>query len=133
MKIEHFGFNVTNPTEMAEWYVENFDLKVIRNLNTPPYTHYLADDNGAVMLELYHSPDDEVPNYAEKSPLMVHIAFATDDPDTDKCNLISAGATLLNENHFEDDSLLITMRDPWGFPFQLCRRSLSILNKMIKK
>ncbi|MBL4575906.1 MAG: VOC family protein [Opitutaceae bacterium] len=132
MKIEHIGFNVTHPTEMGEWYAENFDLKIVHKLNIPPYNHYLANEHGAVMLELYYSPTDEVLDFLKMDPLVVHIAFATDDPDGDKRNLISAGATLLNENHFEDNSLLITMRDPWGFPFQLCRRSLSILKKMIK-
>ena len=53
MKIEHVALNVPDPLAMARWYVEHLGLTVKRRAMEAPYAHFLADDSGTVMVELY--------------------------------------------------------------------------------
>ena len=50
MKIEHVALNVADPVAMARWYTEHLKLTVVKGMDTIPYTHFLADDGGTVML-----------------------------------------------------------------------------------
>ncbi len=60
-------------------------------------------------------------------PLLLHVAFVSEDPDADKVALLAAGATFVTDLSLDDGSQLIMMRDPWGLAIQLCKRSVSIL------
>lgn len=128
MKIEHFAINVADPIAMAEWYVSNIGLKVVRKQNGGANTHFLADDSGDVMLEIYCNPIDQVPDYSSMDPLLLHIAFVCDNPTQKRAELEVAGASFAEEVHIQDGSHLVMMRDPWGLAIQLCKRG----NKMLR-
>jgi catechol 2,3-dioxygenase-like lactoylglutathione lyase family enzyme len=127
MKIEHLALNVADPTAMGRWYKENLGMDVVLSLAEPPYTHFLADDSGTVMMEFYHNTTATVPDYANQDPLVFHLAFVSKDPLADKARLIAVGATELKDEVLDDGSVLITVRDPWGLPVQLCNRVTSML------
>jgi len=122
MRIEHFAMNVPDPVGMARWYVEHLGMRVASGLDEPPYTHFLADSGGNVLLEIYRNDTVLVPEYATQSPLVLHVAFVSDDPGADTERLVAAGATFVEDVHLDGGSYLVTLRDPWGLPIQLCRR-----------
>ena len=128
MKLEHLALNVIDPIAMTKWYVEHIGLTVVRQVKDAPYTHFLADSSGTVLLEIYNNPPDQVPPYAAMDPLLLHIAFVSVDLEADKIALLAAGATLVEELHFDDGSHLIMLRDPWGLAVQLCKRGVSMLD-----
>lgn len=127
MKIEHIAFNVAHPVEMARWYENNLQLTTASKMEVSPFTHFLADDSGNVMIEIYNNPPDQVPDYAAMNPLICHLAFASDHIDDDKSRLIAAGATLADEVKLSDGTHLAMMRDPWGLAIQLCKRAKPML------
>ena len=127
MKLEHFALNVSDPVEMASWYDEHLGLSTVRKMEEAPYTHFLADSSGTILLEIYNNPEDQVPSYAEMDPLLLHVAFVSENPDSDKDDLLAAGASLVEELHLDDGSHLIMLRDPWGLAIQLCKRGKPML------
>lgn len=127
MKIEHIAFNVAHPVEMARWYEKNLQLTTVSKMEVSPFTHFLADDSGNVMIEIYNNPPDQVPDYAAMNPLICHLAFASNHIDDDKSRLIAAGATLADEVKLSDGTHLAMMRDPWGLAIQLCKRAKPML------
>lgn len=127
MKIEHFALNVKDPVSMADWYVKNMGLEIVRKMDEAPFTYFLGDRSGCVLLEIYNNPTDQVPDYAAMDPLLVHLAFKSDDPESDKERLIKAGGSYVEEVRPPDGSLLIMMRDPWGLAIQLCKRSVPMI------
>lgn len=129
MNIEHFALNVSDPEAVAAWYGEHLGLTIARNVGGAARTHFLADSSGNTMLEIYNNPPDQVPAYADMDPLLLHIAFVSDNPDADKNALINAGATLVEEIHLDDGSHLVMLRDPWGLALQLCKRATPMLSK----
>jgi len=128
MKLEHVALNVADPRQMAAWYECHMGLTVVRRITTAPYTHFLADDGGTVLLEIYHNPPDQVPAYADMDPLICHLAFVSSDPESDKDRLLAHGASWIRDERLGDGSLLIMLRDPWGLAIQLCRRSTPMIN-----
>jgi len=127
MKIEHFAVNVADPVEMARWYEENLGLRVVRKMDIAARTHFLADDSGNIMLEIYNNPPDEVPDYAHMDPLLLHLAFVSEDPEKDKNKLLRAGAQFVDEVKPGNGTHLIMMRDPWGLAIQFCKRGKPML------
>ena len=127
MKIEHFALNVQDPVAMAQWYVKNLDLEIVRKMDVAPYTHFIGDKSGAIMLEIYNNPVDQVPDYFNMDPLLVHLAFLSGDPKSDKDMLIEAGASYVEEVNLPDGSEIIMMRDPWGLAIQLCKRGVPMI------
>lgn len=127
MKLEHIAFNVADPIAMSNWYVEHLGLTIVRSSTTAPYAHFLADDSGNVMIELYCNPPETVPDYAKMDTLVLHLAFVSEDPTADRARLESEGATFINDVNAPDGSYLVMMRDPWGLALQLCRRANSML------
>lgn len=129
MKLEHFALNVEEPLAMAMWYVENLGLTVVKQVKEAPFMTFLSDDSGRIMIEIYKNPADEVPPYREMNPLLVHLAFVSEDPEKDKNRLQKAGATVVTDDHLEDGTHLVMMRDPWGLAVQLCKRGTPMLAK----
>lgn len=127
MKIEHLALNVADPTAMGAWYKAHLGMRIALGLTEAPYTHFLADDGDTVMIEIYCNQDAPIPDYASRDPLVFHLAFVSADPCADKARLMAAGATELKDETLDDGSLLITVRDPWGIPVQLCRRATPML------
>lgn len=127
MKLEHFAINVKEPLAMAQWYVDNLGMRIVRQQEHSPYTTFLADDSGQIMIEIYNNPAAAVPEYAQQHPLIVHLAFVSENPDQDKERLLTAGATAISNDKLEDGSHLIMLRDPWGLAIQLCKRGKPML------
>ncbi len=123
MIFEHFALNVPDVRAMAHWYIEHLGLKIARHREEAPYTHFLADETGRVVVELYTNPVANIPDYAAAHPLCFHIAFVAPDAKSVRARLEKAGATLFVEETTPDGSLLIMMRDPWGVPLQFCQRT----------
>ncbi len=129
MKIEHFAINVEEPVDMAEWYKKNLGLNIVKQSKEAPFMTFMADDSGRVMIEIYKNPADEVPDYKNMDPLIVHIAYVSKDPAEDKERLLDAGATLVSDDLLDDGSHLVMLRDPWGVCIQLCKRGTPMLTE----
>ena len=132
MKIEHFALNVEDPIAMAAWYSKNMGLTIVKEGKAAPFMHFLADDSGRVMIEIYKNPPTEVHDYRKMNPLIVHLAFVSVAPDQDRDRLLQQGATVETEQKFEDGTYLIMMRDPWGLAIQLCKRGVPMLSEREK-
>ena len=123
MKIEHVAFHVSDPAAMAEWYAAQLGLTVKRKLDAPPFTHFLADAGGTVMIEIYRQPQLRVPDYRDTDPLQLHVAFVSGDIEADRRRLLAAGATQVGEpTETPDGDVLAMLRDPWGLAIQLAMR-----------
>ena len=123
MKFEHFGINVKDAKGMAEWYVRNLGMKAVRSMDKAPFTHFLADESGRMAMEIYTNPAAEIPDYGKLQPLRFHVAFAAADVPVVKKKLITAGASLLEEQRLDDGTDLLMLRDPWGLAIQFVRRA----------
>jgi glyoxylase I family protein len=123
MKFDHFALNVPDARAMTRWYVEHIGMHVVRSRADAPYTTFLADNTGRVILEVYTNLTATVPDYRAAHPLCFHVAFVAEDPRATQRKLEKVGAELFLEEYLPDGSLLIMMRDPWGVPVQLCRRT----------
>lgn len=128
MKIEHVAYMMAEPAATAAWYGQHLGLKVVRKMDVPPFTHFLGDDSGQIMLEIYNNTKVKVPDYASNDPLLLHLAFVSAAPKADRERLLKAGATIAADIvTTPDGDELLMMRDPWGFPIQFCKRT----NRMI--
>jgi len=127
LKIEHIAFNVPDASEVAKWYVEHPGLSIIRHVGGVNQIHFLADDQDRTTIEIYTNHDSEIPNYHELDPFILHIAFTVEDMDAEKQRLLDAGATIAGElQNLPNGDQLLFMRDPWGIPLQLAKRSQSL-------
>jgi hypothetical protein len=115
MKFEHFALNVPDVRAQAQWHVQHLGFTVAIALTAAPYTHFLADDTGRTIVELYSNPEAAYPDYAKTHPLVFHLALVAPDARAERARLEKSGATFF--------SLLIMLRDPWGVPLQLCQRA----------
>lgn len=127
MKLEHFALNVADAMAMAEWYVQHLGMKVVAAQDTPPFGHFLADDSGRIMIEIYQNEQVEIPKYKNMDPLIVHLAFVSDHPTSDTKRLTAAGATLVSDTKSDNGNHLVMLRDPWGVAIQLCKRGKPLL------
>jgi glyoxylase I family protein len=128
MKIEHLALNVARANEHVAWYVAHLGLKIVRQLNDPNQTHFIVDDSGQIMLELYSNPNATVPDYAAIHPLQLHIAFSTSTIEAERDRLVQAGATVAGEMlETPAGDLLLFLRDPWDVPIQLVQRKNAMI------
>ncbi len=123
MKFEHFALNVPDARATARWYVDNLGLRVARQMDAAPYTSFLADDTGRVIVEFYTRTDAVIPDYAAAHPLCFHIAFVSENNEVIRTKLVLAGADKGYEEILPDGSRLMMLRDPWGIPLQFCHRA----------
>jgi glyoxylase I family protein len=123
LHVEHIAWQIQDPPTVAKWYVEHLGFRILRKLEASPYTHFLADSAGRVVVEMYNNPAASVPDYPKLNPLHLHLAFAADNLEEERDRLLKAGATIA-ENMITTPAgdKLIMLRDPWGFPVQLCKR-----------
>lgn len=126
MKLEHTAINVPQPKDLVKWYVEQLGLKIVSAMDEAPYMHFLSDNKGG-MIEVYHNTKADVPDYRSTHPLVFHLAFVSADPEQDRERLEKAGATFWEEQQLPNGNHLIMMRDPWGIPIQLCKRSKPLI------
>jgi glyoxylase I family protein len=130
MVIEHLAFNVADPVAMAEWYTRHLGMRVVRRVAEAPFTHFLADESGRVVLEFYHHVRAPVPDYAALDPLVLHIAFTAADMHQAEERLLKAGATRATEVTITPSGdQLVFLRDPWGLAVQLVKRVQPLMTK----
>ena len=123
MQFEHFGINVAEPVAMAKWYVEHCGMKVLKKITGGTDARWIADVTGRCTIEIYRNDAAPVPDYAAMDPLLLHFAFAVDDAASTRDRLVAAGAEVLTDEHMDDGSHLVMLRDPWGVALQLCQRA----------
>ena len=72
------------------------------------------------MIELYRNPKVSVPDYRSMDPLLVHVAFVSENLPADRDRLVAAGATVVDDvvKTPAGDELMM-LRDPWGLALQL--------------
>jgi glyoxylase I family protein len=124
MKVEHVALQVSEPAAMADWYVKNLGCSVARSGGGPAHARFLLDGAGAVMLELYRSPQVPVPDYSKMDPQLLHVAFISEKVAADRDRLVKAGAKVVENlitSPLGDE--LVMLRDPWGMALQLVKRA----------
>jgi glyoxylase I family protein len=128
MRVEHIAFQVKDSAAVADWYVKNLGFRVARHAGGPGNTHFLVDDVGHVVIELYNNPTAPQPDYASMHPLLLHVAFAVDDIAAAYQRLLAVGATSFSppETASSGDQFAM-LRDPFGLPIQLVRRQTPLL------
>lgn len=123
MKIEHIAINVPNASDLVAWYTRHLGLKLVRQ-GSANQMHFIADDSGQSMLEVYTNPAAPFPDYAAMDPLVLHIAFVVDDIEAERERLLAAGATAVGDiAETPDGDRLAMQRDPWGIAIQLVQRA----------
>lgn len=127
MRIEHIALDVADPQAMAAWYGTHFGLKIVRHIPQPAQTHFLVDDAERTYIEIYRNPAVETPDYPNQHPLLLHLAFDSDNPTEDRDRLQDSGAKVFSDEQFDDGTHLVMMRDPWGLAFQLCKRGKPLI------
>jgi len=128
MKIEHFALQVADPIAVARWYVVHLGMTIAKGSKDPPYAHFLADDGGQMLIELYFNDQFDVPNQSKVPPAHFHLAFVTEDIEKDRTRLIDAGAQEEGPiNTQPNGDLVCFLRDPWGLTLQLVSREEKLL------
>jgi glyoxylase I family protein len=123
MRIEHLAFVAQEPAVVAEWYVAHLGFEIKRAMDVSPFMHFIADEQG-MMIEIYRQPHIRVPDYRDMDPLLLHLAFVSNDVEKDRARLIAAGATAVGEiQKTPTGDELAMLRDPWGFAIQLAQRA----------
>ncbi len=51
--MEHVALNVSDPVAMAAWYKEHLGFEIAKGMTTPPYTTFLRESTGVMMIEVY--------------------------------------------------------------------------------
>jgi catechol 2,3-dioxygenase-like lactoylglutathione lyase family enzyme len=128
VKIEHVAYQVQDPVALADWYVTHLGMVVKRAQNAAPFARFLADEGESVMIEVYNNPAVPQPDYRAIDPLMLHLAFRTDDVAGTRARLLAAGATAEGEvTVAANGDELAMLRDPWGLAVQLVRRAQQMI------
>jgi glyoxylase I family protein len=127
MRIEHIGINVPRASDHAQWYVQHLGMRIVRKMDTIQI-HFIADENGQVMLELFTNPDAPIPDYPSMNPSVFHIAFSVDDIAAERERLLAVGASSAGDiNTTPAGDQLVFLRDPWGVCLQLAHRQNPML------
>jgi len=127
MNIEHVALNVADPIALADWYVKHLGMKIVRQVDAPPHTRFIADESGRTVLEIYRQKAP-VPDYASQDPMVLHVAFIAPDIRGTRDRLVAAGATVAKDIHTipEGDEMAF-LHDPWGVVIQLVKRAQPLL------
>ncbi len=130
MQVEHVAWQIQDPTAVAAWYEEHLGFTILRKFDNVARAHFLADASGRVVMEIYNNPKVAVPDYGAMDPLHLHIAFVASDPAAARDRLLQAGASLVDDLvSTPAGDQLVMLRDPWGFPIQLVKRSTPLVSE----
>ena len=124
--MEHVAIDVADPLAVASWWAENLGFEIVRQRKEGDFCTFIADCTGRIAIELYRAPGiQQAPDYFSIDPLTLHIAFRSEDVDSDIERLVAGGATLVSHTRSEgfDGAML---RDPWGIPVQVVRRAVPV-------
>jgi uncharacterized glyoxalase superfamily protein PhnB len=120
--------NVADPQSVANWYVENLGMKVVRQSGPPSFTHFVADDGTHMMIELSTNTTAPILDLSKFNTVSLHFAFVVEDVRSLRTGLIEAGATLAEEiRETNAGDQVLVLRDPWGFPIQFIKRTEALL------
>jgi uncharacterized glyoxalase superfamily protein PhnB len=128
VKIEHFALQVPEPVAMAEWYVKHLGFSITRSGGEASHARFIKDASGSVMVEIYRNPAASIPDYNSADPLLMHLAYISASPAADRDRLVQAGAAVVDDlmtTSAGDE--IVMLRDPWGVPIQLVKRSKPML------
>jgi predicted enzyme related to lactoylglutathione lyase len=93
-----------------------------------PWAHFLADDSGTVMVELYGNKQAPLLDFPNVAPLSLHLAFVSHHIEADIKRLTDAGATVASPpTPTPAGDTLAMLRDPWGVSIQLVKRSQPLI------
>ena len=130
MNIEHIAFQVSDPADMADWYVQHLGCSIKRSAGEPSFVRFVMDGSGDAMMELYHNPSVSVPDYRSMHPMILHVAFVSANPQADRDRLVAAGATVEDSyTRTPAGDELVMLRDPWGVALQLVKRADPMLTR----
>ena len=126
MRLEHFALQVPDPIAMADWYVKHLGCTIARSGGEPSHGRFLLA--GGVLIEIYRNPLASVPDYSSMDPLLVHLAFVSENVAADRDRLVKAGARVVEDvvTTAAGDQLLM-LRDPWNVALQLVKRAAPML------
>ena len=128
VRFEHLALNVADPQSVANWYVENLGMKVVRQGGPPSFTNFVADDGKHMMIELATSAAAPILDLSKFNNASLHFAFVVDDVRSLRTGLIATGATLAEEiRETNTGDQVLVLRDPWGFPIQFIKRTEPLL------
>ena len=131
MKIEHVALNVPDALSMGRWYVDHLGLTVKRRTMDSPWAHFLADDSGTVMIEIYQNESAEMLAFPTVPPPALHLAFVSQNVEQDCIRLESAGAVRVSgPEKMPSGDIMAMLRDPWGVCLQLVHRAQPMLGKV---
>lgn len=123
MKIEHLALNIEDPVALAKWYCENLGFTILKEMNTSPFAHFIADSSKNIMLEIFCLPDRKVTDYRAVDPAVMHLGFQVKGIEGEYEKLVSAGATVVSGiTVLKNSDKVVMLRDPWGLPIQLVER-----------
>ena len=124
MKIEHVAINVEDPISTAKWFCDHLGFTIKRSSKEPPFAHFVADDSGAVMIEIYGNREVPTPDYRAMNPMELHLAMVSENVEADVERLVAAGAELIGSISYQPTGdIMALLRDPWGFTLQLVKRA----------
>ncbi|MCX7985208.1 MAG: VOC family protein [Bacteroidetes bacterium] len=130
VRFEHIAFNVKDPLSVAQWYVRNLNMKIMRQGGPPTFTTFIADSGEFMMIEFFtnaahpHFPADSL------SVMSLHLAFATPNIHTTVAHLLAAGASWADTIQTTPlGDIVCILRDPWGLPLQIVQRKTPMLTK----
>jgi len=123
---EHVAFNVADPQVVAKWYCDNMGMKIAKTGSAP----FVADAAGRMMFEFYHKNEAKVVDYRQIDPNSFHVAFETSDVQALRDKLVKAGAAVTKDLATSSNGdIVMTLRDPWGLPIQLLKRTQPLLQR----
>lgn len=123
-EIEHIGFCVKNPIDMANWYqnVLGFNIKFAAQ-DEEKGVAFITDSSDKVMLEIGKIPNVSPLKSKIDHHLQFHIALKSNDPDRDAEYLKAMGASFIEKCPIKrPGENLIVLSDPWGNTIQLAKR-----------
>jgi uncharacterized glyoxalase superfamily protein PhnB len=127
-RLEHFELNIPDPPGMVKWYVQNLEMNVMRQGGPPVYGSFVADAGGNMMMELQRNDAHPVLDSSTLQHLSVHVAFLVGNVRATRDSLIEAGASLVEQmRETGGGDQILVLRDPWGLPIQIIRRSAPLL------
>ena len=113
---------------MADWYVKHLGFSIARTGGEPSYARFIKDASDSVMLEIYRNPAANIPDYKSADPLLMHLAYVSDEPPKDRARLVRAGAMVVDDVMTTSaGDTIVMLRDPWGVPIQLVKRAKPML------
>jgi len=120
MRIEHFAIYAEDTVELADWYCENFGLKVVFQTDQQPPTFFIADESGMMIEIIARQPRAQPIDFSD----VFHFAFLADDFDATVAELKAKGVPLQPEETFGDGAVRICyFADPAGNRGQVVYRA----------